>query len=74
MAKPNLQIIQGGALPNSKWLDFPSDVVARSMFDRDQTCRVRIGREDAVKEARLKKDRMSSTCGAASSVSRLECL
>jgi hypothetical protein len=52
MAKPTLNVIQGTAGRGTVWLDFPATVVARSPFERSQTCRLRISREDATKAAR----------------------
>jgi hypothetical protein len=49
--KPNLQVIQGDVRPCTAWLDFPATVVARSPFDKGQTCRLRLSRADAMKAA-----------------------
>ena len=55
MARPTLKVIQGDWQASSKWLNFPATVSARSVFDRTRSCYYRIGKEDAVKEARAHK-------------------
>jgi hypothetical protein len=52
MVKPTLRVIRGEATAGPAWLDFPATVVARSPFDKGQTCRFRLSREDATKAAR----------------------
>lgn len=51
MAKPTLRVIRGSAASSRAWLDFPATIVARSPFDKGQTCRLRLSREDATKAA-----------------------
>jgi hypothetical protein len=51
MAKPILRVIAGDAKSCPAWLDFPATVVGRSPFDRSETCRFRLSREDVTKAA-----------------------
>lgn len=55
MAKPTLNVIQGAWVAAPNWLDFPSTVVARSPFRREQACAFRIAKEDAVKAAKARR-------------------
>jgi len=52
VAGPKLIVVQGSWIASSKWLNFPATVKAPSPFSRGELCEFRIGREDAVKQAR----------------------
>lgn len=47
--RPQLRLIGGDGKSPSKWLDFPSTVIARSPFQRNESAFYRFAKEDATK-------------------------
>jgi len=53
MMRPKLRVVAGADVRRAEWLDFPSMVAAKSPWNRDVACSLRVSAEMASKSARV---------------------